>query len=414
LRTEFFIARRLTFAKESDKNFSRPIVNIAVLGISLGLAVMILAIAIITGFKNEVRDKIVGFGSHIQILNYDNNNSFEATPIRRNEGYYQIIKDMPSVKNIQAFATKAGILKTETDLHGIVLKGVDSDFNWDFFKKNLLEGDVFEISDSGRSNDVLISKYIANLLHLNVGDDATTFFIQQPPRMRKFYIKGIYQTGMEDFDKIFVICDIKHIQRLNDWQPNLISGYEILVNDINKIEETYLDVENLVGYDFFEDGSRLKVMSIKEKYRQIFDWLSLLDMNVWIILIVMLAVALVNMISGLLILILDKINMIGILKAIGAYNSQVRAIFMYQGLFLILKGLLWGNIAGIGLSLFQKYTHIIKLDPASYYINTVPINMQWDLIFLLNIGFLVITFIMLIFPAMVISKISPDKTIKFG
>jgi len=414
LKTEFFIARRLTFAKESDKNFSRPIVNIAVFGISLGLAVMILSISIITGFKNEIRDKIVGFGSHVQVVNYDNNLSYETAPIRRNDGYYQLIKEMPSIKNIQAFATKAGIIKTETELHGIVLKGIDKDFNWEFFKKNLILGDTISIEDSTRSNDILISETVSKLLNLNIGDNATTFFIQQPPRMRKFTVKGSYRTGMEDFDKIFVICDIKHIQRLNDWTPDMISGYEVLVKDIHTIENAHQEIENLVGYDFFEDGMRLKVISIKDKYKQIFDWLSLLDMNVWIILIVMLSVSLVNMISGLLILILDKINMIGILKAIGGQNSQIRRIFIYQGLFLILKGLLWGNTIGLGIAIFQKYTQILKLDPASYYICTVPINLDFQLIALLNIAFLLITFAMLIFPAMIISKISPDKTIKFG
>ncbi|MBA7525133.1 hypothetical protein ES705_17282 [subsurface metagenome] len=413
VNTELFIAKRLISGKESSTRISRPIVFIAIIGISLGLAVMIIATAIVTGFKNEIRDKVIGFGAHIQILNYDSNTSFETKPVKKNQEFYPQMVNLPGIKHIQVFGTKAGIIKTETDIQGVVLKGVGSDFDWTFFKRNLTDGVAFRVTDTVKTNKVLISKYIAQLLKLKVGDSFSMYFVQEPPRMRKFTISGLYETGLEEFDKIYVITDIGHIQKLNNWSDNEVSGFEILLDNFENLEEMTWVVQQEVGFGFEEDGSRLKIRNIIRKYPQIFDWLNLQDMNVWIILILMLIVAGFNMVSGLMILILERTNMIGILKAVGTQNWSIRKIFLYQSAYLVAKGLFYGNIIGIGLCLLQHYFGIIKLDESSYYLSTVPINFNLLYILGLNLGTLLLTVLMLIIPSYLISTISPVKAIRF-
>lgn len=408
-----FIAHRVFTDKDNKESFSRPIVAIAVAGIALGLTVMILAIAIVTGFKNEIRNKVVGFGSHIQILNLDTNTSYEMVPVSRNQKFLESVKAMPGINHVQVFGIKAGIIKTETDIQGVVLKGVGNDFDWQFFRDNLVEGEIFQVTDSTRTNKVLISKYLSKLLRLRVGDDFAMYFVQEPPRMRRFTISGIYETSLEDFDKIFILADIGHIIRLNDWNPDQISGFEITIDDFRDLDWMTFRVQEQVGYGFEEDKTMLRVLSIQEKYPQIFDWINLQDMNVAIILILMLVVAGFNMVSGLLILILDRTRMIGILKALGAENARVRRIFLIQAGLLIAKGLFWGNIIGIGLCLLQRYFGIIRLEQSSYYLTTVPINLDPMHILLLNIGTMVLILLMLIVPSHVISGIMPVKTIRF-
>lgn len=408
-----FIAHRVFTDRDNKESFSRPIVAIAVAGIALGLTVMILAIAIVTGFKNEIRNKVVGFGSHIQILNLDTNTSYEMVPVSRNQKFLESVKAMPGINHVQVFGIKAGIIKTETDIQGVVLKGVGNDFDWQFFRDNLVEGEIFQVTDSTRTNKVLISKYLSKLLRLRVGDDFAMYFVQEPPRMRRFTISGIYETSLEDFDKIFILADIGHIIRLNDWDPDQISGFEITIDDFRDLDWMTFRVQEQVGYGFEEDKTMLRVLSIQEKYPQIFDWINLQDMNVAIILILMLVVAGFNMVSGLLILILDRTRMIGILKALGAENARVRRIFLIQAGLLIAKGLFWGNIIGIGLCLLQRYFGIIRLEQSSYYLTTVPINLDPMHILLLNIGTMVLILLMLIVPSHVISGIMPVKTIRF-
>ena len=374
---------------------------------------MIIATAIVTGFKNEIRNKVIGFGSHIQILNYDTNTSYETAPVNKNQEFYPRMANLPGIKHIQVFSTKAGIIKTETDIQGVVLKGVGSDFDWTFFKKNLTDGVAFRVTDTIKTNKVLISKYIAQLLKLKVGDSFSMYFVQEPPRIRKFTISGIYETSLEEFDKIYVIADIGHIQKLNNWSDNEVSGFEILLDNFEDLEEKTWVVQQEVGFGFEEDGSRLKIRNIIQKYPQIFDWLNLQDMNVWIILILMLIVAGFNMVSGLMILILERTNMIGILKAVGTQNWSIRKIFLYQSAYLVAKGLFYGNIIGIGLCLLQHYFGIIKLDESSYYLSTVPINFNILYILGLNLGTLLLTVLMLIIPSYLISRISPVKAIRF-
>lgn len=414
MNTELFIARRLFLDKSVKKAISRPIMKIAIVGIALGLAVMILSVAVASGFKTEISNKIIGFGSHIQILNYDSNLSFETNPINKEQAFYGDIKDLMGIQNIQEFAIKGGLIKTQDDFQGVVLKGIGSDFDWSFFDQNIVEGKSFRVLDSVRTNDILISKYVADLLKLKLGDKVISYFIQEPMRMRSFTISGIYETSLAEFDERFALVDIKHIQKLNTWDENQISGFEILLSDFSKLDKMTEDVRDIVGFRFNSDGSKLKVVSIKEKYYQMFDWLELTDTNVWVILILMVAVAGFNMISGLLILILERTNMIGILKALGTKNWSIRKIFLYQSGFIISKGLLWGNIIGLAMCFLQAKFQIIKLDAASYYLTAVPINLKLWYILALNAGTLTITVLMLLVPSYIISRLSPEKTIKFN
>ncbi len=413
MNIELHIAKRLVNAGERKKSISGPIVTIAVAGIALGLAVMILAVSIVTGFKKEISNKVIGFGSHIQITNFDSNISFETTPVRTNQPFLPEIRQIPEVRHIQPFATKAGIIRTRDDIQGVVLKGIDQSFDWSFFEQNMTAGRRIELSDTITSNQAVISQTIASLLRLEVGDPFNMFFVQDPPRARRFNVSGIYETGLEELDRIFVLADLRHIQRLNDWEDDQVSGFEILLDDFDNLERVTMEVNDLAGYVFTEDMSRLRIASISSKYPQFFDWLELLDMNVWVILTLMVIVAGFNMVSGLLILILERTGMIGILKAMGLDNTRLRKIFLYQSAFLIAKGLLWGNLLGVGLSLIQHYTGFIKLDQASYFIATVPINLKMTHLLMLNIGTMVITIVMLIVPSYIIGRIDPDKTIRF-
>jgi lipoprotein-releasing system permease protein len=409
----YFIAHRLIKGRREETSFSRPVNVIAIIGIAMGLAVMILAVSILTGFKQQIRDKIVGFGSNIQILNFDTNLSLETIPISDTLSFIPEIKQIPGVKHIQVFATKAGIIKTADAIQGVVLKGVGSDFDWKFFKSNIIKGSAFTVSDTGRTNEVIISKKISDMLRLKTGDSFAMYFVQDPPRSRKFTISGIYETSLEEFDKMYVFCDIGHIKRLNGWSEDQVSGFEIFIDDFDKLDEMKTSVRDVVGYRLVENEPRFRVTSIRDRYPQIFDWLNFQDMNVIIIITLMLLVAGFNMISGLLILILEKTNMIGIFKALGSENSTIRKVFLYQAAYLIAKGLFWGNIIGIGLAFIQLKTGLITLDPSSYYIKTVPINLELSHIFILNAGTMAAIILMLIIPSQLISRIAPVKAIKY-
>jgi lipoprotein-releasing system permease protein len=409
----YFIAKRLVKGRLKETSFSRPINVIAITGIGLGLAVMIVAVSVLTGFKQQIRDKIVGFGSNIQILNYDSNLSLETIPISDTQAFISEIRQINGIDHIQVFATKAGIIKTPEAIQGVVLKGVGSDFNWDFFRNNIVDGTVFSVTDTGRTNEVIISKKISDMLRLNTGESFNMYFVQDPPRSRKFTISGIYETSLEEFDKMYVYCDIGHIKRLNGWTEDQVTGFEIFIDDFDELDEMTLAVRDKVGYRLLEEETRFKVTNIRLRYPQIFDWLNFQDMNVLIIITLMLLVAGFNMISGLLILILEKTNMIGIFKALGSENATIRKIFLFQAAYLIAKGLLWGNIIGIGLCLLQLKTGLISLDPASYYIKTVPINLELSDIILLNAGTMMIIILMLLVPSQLISRITPVKAIRY-
>ncbi|MGA1976880.1 MAG: FtsX-like permease family protein [Bacteroidales bacterium] len=409
----YFIAHRLIRGRREGNSFSRPINVIAVIGIASGLAVMILAVAILTGFKQKIREKVVGFGSNIQIVNFDSNLSLETAPISRDQDFVPKIKKLPGIKHLQVFATKAGIIQTGDEIQGVVLKGIGSDFDWSFFESNMIDGKVFTVNDSVRTDKVIISKKISDMLKLKTGDSFVMHFVQDPPRMRKFTVCGIYETSLEDFDKIYVFCDIGHIRRLNGWKDDQVSGFEIFINDFDKLDMITDNVRDVVGYRISEGDEKFKVTNIRIKYPQIFDWLNFQDVNVMIIIALMLVVAGFNMISGLLILILEKTNMIGILKALGSNDITIRRIFLYQAAYLIVKGLLWGNLLGIGLAFLQLKTGLATLDPSSYYIKTVPVNLQVSHILLLNAGTMAVILIMLLVPSNLISRITPVKAIRY-
>jgi lipoprotein-releasing system permease protein len=409
----YFIAHRLIKGRREETSFSRPINVIAIIGIAMGLAVMILAVSILTGFKQEIREKVVGFGSHIQIMNFDSNISFETTPISDTQEFVPKIEKIPGIRHLQVFATKAGIIKTDEDIQGVVLKGIGSDFDWSYFSSNMVDGSVFTVSDTGRTDKVIISKKISDMLKLKTGDSFAMHFIQDPPRSRKFTICGIYETSLEEFDKMYVFCDIGHIKRLNGWEDDQVSGFEIFIDDFDALDAMTMAVRDAIGYRITEEDDKFKVTNIRIKYPQIFDWLNFQDINVFIIIFLMLIVAGFNMISGLLILILEKTNMIGILKALGSEDITIRRVFIYQAAYLIGKGLLWGNLIGIGLAFLQLKTGVITLDPSSYYIKTVPVNLDLAHILLLNAGTMISIIIMLIVPSQLISRITPVKAIRY-
>lgn len=415
LNVELFIARRLF--QQSGKSVSQSVVKIAMVAITLGLAVMIVAVAIVMGFKQTIKDKVVGFGSHIQIVNYDSNTSYETAPITKQPRMLADLRSTEGITQVQSFAIKAGIIKTNDAVQGVVLKGVGADFDWSFFKQHIVEGAPLALSDTGRTNQVLISRAMANMLSLKLGDSFVTSFVPRTAneglRYRSFVVGGIYQTNLEEFDKRFLVVDIHHIQKLNNWTNDQISGYEVLIDNFDRIDERYEQVMDVVGYGFLPDGSKLKVQSIEEVNPQIFAWLGLLDMNVWVILVLMVVVAGMNMITGLLVIILEKTQVIGILKAIGSPNVSIRKVFLYNGAFLIGKGLLWGNVLGIAICALQYFFKIVPLNPETYFIDSVPIYVSVSALVVLNIGTLLVTIAMLVLPTIIITKISPVKAIRF-
>ena len=407
MNVEYFIAKRLFTAKEENNSYTKPILRIAILAIALSVAIMLLSVMVVTGFKNDISDKIIGFGSHITISSFSDNQSYETEPIQISDSLYNSILENSEVKHISTFATKAGIIKTNNEILGVVLKGVSSNYDWKFFNNNLIAGKCFNINDSIKTNNVLISENSANSLQLGVGDDLFMYFVQDPPRVRKFQISGIYNTALSDFDKLYVMGDIKHIQSLNSWEKNLIGGVELILNDFNNLDLVTQSIYEKIPYN-------LNASSIKEKTPQIFDWLDLQDINVRVILILMLIVGGINMITALLILILERTKMIGILKALGANNWSVRRVFLYSALHLILKGLFWGNSIALGFAFLQNKFSIISLDPNIYYMNTVPVNFDFSTVILLNLGTISVCYLILVIPSVIIAKITPIKAIRFA
>ena len=416
MNTELFIARKLFFDKTNKKYLSNKIIRIALFGIALGLAVMIISVAVITGFKKEIRNKVIGFGSHIQIVNFDSNNSYETRPVSMNQAFLPEVKQIDGVTRVEIFATKPGMIKTDDYLQGVVFKGVDQNYNWDFFQNNLVGGRIPQINDSARVNEIILSEQVSQLLQLHLNDYAVIYFLNEDenlPRILQLKVCGIYRTGLEEFDNIFMLGDVKQIQRLNDWQADQISGFEITVDDFSRIEEIEQEVRTRVISYSEENTAILRTMNIAREYPQIFDWLAILDMNVWVILILLTLVAGFNMISGLLVLILERINMIGVLKALGSPNWSVRKVFLYLSLYLTGRGMLWGNLLAIGIVVIQKVFHVIKLNPTTYYVDVVPVNFSILHILILNLASITITVFMLLVPSYLISKISPEKAIRF-
>ncbi len=407
MNIEYFIAKRLFSAKEKNNRYTKPIFRIAILAISLSVAIMLLSLLILSGFKSNISEKIVGFGSHITITSFTNNQSYESEPISINQDFYPKIKDEEGISNIQVFATKAGIIKTETDISGVLLKGISSDFDNSFFSKNLLEGNIPIYNDTIVSNEIMLSSSISKKLNLSLGDNVVVYFFQESNRVRKFILCGIYETGFMDFDDIIMIVDIQHIQKLNNWKNKEVGGFEILIDNFDKLDEVTNHVYSKIPYD-------LNAQSIIEKNPQLFDWLELQNVNLKVILILMIVVGSVNMITALLILILEKTKLIGILKSFGCSNWSIRKVFLYNASYLLINGIILGNIIGLGFAVLQQKFKLISLDPNIYFMNTVPIKFDFIHIFALNLGVLVICLLVLVIPSYVITKIAPVKTIRFS
>lgn len=414
MNLELFIARKIRFNKgKENSKATPPAVRIAIIGVALGLTVMILAVAVIIGFKKEVREKVIGFGSHIQIANFDNNISYETAPITISDTLLNDLSTYPGIKHLETYATKPGMLKTNEDFQGIVFKGIDVEFDWSFFKSNLKEGDLPVITADSTSSEVLISRYLSRLLKLNTGDSFITYFMQESIRPRRFHIKGIYDSGFSDYDKYFIIGDIKQVQRINGWEKNQASGIELLVADYDNLDQTS---ENLYFHLIKQndrEGNMFFTRSIKDLNPGIFAWLDALDVNVAVILILIVIVAGFTIISGLLIIILERTNMIGLLKAMGQRDSSIRKIFLYISFFMIGKGMIWGNIIGISICIIQHYFKVIPLNPEDYYLDAVPIELSIPMLLLINAGTLFISMTMMLAPSYIIAKIEPSKSIRF-
>ncbi len=379
----------------------------------MSLAVMLIAVSVVTGFRHQIANKVTGFAAHVQIVNYDSNLSYETRPIKRNQSFLGELSAIPEIRHIQTFATKPGLAKTDIGTSGLILKGIGADFDWSFFRNNLSEGNSWTPSDTLRSSHILISRHTARQLALTIGDSLSVWFMQNPPRARKFVVSGIYETGLEEFDKFFALIDIAHIQRLNQWPTEQISGFEIFFHDFRQVDRIYPKVFDTVGTNYSDTDATLQVISVTDRYAQIFDWLRIIDTNVWIILTLMVMVAGFNMISGLLIMILERTRTIGILKSLGASTPFIRNIFLMQSFSVILKGLFWGNLIGLGLLFIQYSTGLLTLDQSQYFLAEVPVEFNPIHILLLNGITLLAVWSMLLLPSMIIANISPDKSIRF-
>jgi lipoprotein-releasing system permease protein len=410
LNLEYFIAKRLITARDHKSSISAPIIKIAISAIAIGMIMMIISVATGIGLQQKIREKIAAFSGHIIISNYDDNQSQVSTkPISINQDFYPKFKKIDGITHVQAVASKAGIIRTEAAFEGIIFKGVGKDYDWNNLKEYLLEGKLPNLSKK-LNTEILISQFLANRLNLKLGDNFNTFFIKENqnglPNLRVFKIVGIYNSGFQEFDATYIIGDIRHIQKINHWQPDQIGSFEVFIDNFDQIKTKGEQV-------YKQTNSTLDTKTIVEKFSSIFEWLQLFDFNIITILIIMIIVATINIVVALLVLILERTQMIGIIKALGANNWTVRKIFLYNASYLIIRGLFWGNLIGIGLILIQKHFGIIKLPPENYYVNVAPVYLNWEYILLLNIGTITICIIVLLIPSYIVTKISPVKAIRF-
>lgn len=417
MNLSFFIANRLITYKKHKSSISSPIIKIAISAIAIGMVMMIVSIATGIGLQQKIRQKVSAFNGHINISNFvENLSEVSLDPVSTNQDFYPKFNAVPEVTHIQAVASKAGIIRTSQSFEGIVFKGVGKDYLWDFMQEYLVVGKIPNLK-STLNEEILISEFLSNRLNLKIGDKCNTYFMKDNgsklPNLRVFKIVGIYNSGFQEFDATFLLGDIRHVQRINKWKPNQVGSFEVFIDDFDRIEQTAIDVYN--NSQNKEDATKtLDSQAIVQKYYYIFEWLKLFDFNILVILLVMIVVATINMVVALLVLVLERTQMIGILKSMGASNWIVRKIFLYNALHLIFKGLLWGNTIGIGFLLIQKYFGIIKLNPENYYVNQAPVDINIVHIVLLNLGTVLICLLVLLIPSYVITKISPVKAIKFS
>lgn len=421
MSVEKLIANRITDSKQNKGNISKPIVKIGIIGITLGVSVMLLTVSIVLGFKREIVNKITGLTTHIVVSSINRNASNEPEPITIRQDTLDMIKKLPFVKHVQVTAFKNGLLKTDEENEGILLKGVTTDYDFSFIQKHLLEGRLPEFKGEEATKDILVSKVLAKKMSLKLNDKITVYFISQhqvydsllqetvtksEQRSRKLVICGIFKTDFADFDEQLSIVDIRHIRKINYWDSTMVGNYEIDVLDLNKLEEDQEKLEELLGYDY-------NIANVREIYSNIFLWLEKLDINGIIVIVLMIIVATFNMITALLILILERANMVGLVKALGMTNVNVRKIFLFISIKLIGRGMIWGNVIGISLCLIQYYFKIAKLDSETYYVDSVAIEMNWPYILLLNAGTFITCSLMLFLPTLILTKITPIKTLKF-
>lgn len=412
---KLFIARRIyqTKEKEGDRNVSKPAVRIAMVGIAIGLAVMILSVAVVVGFKHEVRDKVIGLGADILVTSLDVVQSYQVTPVVGDDSLISALGKMPGVKHVQRYATKPGMIMTSDNFQGIVLKGIGQEYDTTFLHRHLQEGHIPAFTDSVSSNQVLVSKTIADRLGVRVGDKLYTYYLENNIRARRLTVAGIYQTNFSSYDDLFLLTDLRTVERLNNWEPGQVGGLEIQVTDYDLLDETNGYILSSLDKKTDKYGGRYYAQTIEEVYPQIFAWLDLLDINVWVILVLMVGVAGFTMISGLLIIILERTNMIGVLKALGADNTAIRKVFLSFAVFLIRNGMLWGNVIALTCCAVQYFFRPVRLDPAVYYIDAVPIELNLWIWLLLNAGTLVVSVLMLVGPSYLISRIHPARSIRF-
>lgn len=409
-----YTARKIYNDKGDRRKVSRPAIRIATAGVAIGLAVMIVSVSVVLGFKHTIRDKVIGFGSHITVTNFLALQDDRPYPISMNDSIMEAIKSIDGIKHVQRYAMKQGILKTENDFMGVMFKGVAEDYDTTFIHDNLVEGAVPKFSSEAGSNKILISKTNADKLGLKSGDRVFAYFINgNDVRARRFNVAGIYQTNLTKFDNAICFCDLYTAVKLNNWEKDQASGAEITVDNYDRLATVEKTIVKRVNRTTDRHGETYSSATVEQLNPQIFTWLDLLDLNVWIILALMVCVAGITMISGLLIIILERTNMIGVMKALGARNRTIRHTFLWFAVFIIGKGMLWGNVIGIGLTALQYFTSIVSLNPTTYYVNTVPVEFDMPLIATINIATLIVCVAALIAPSHLVSFIHPAKSMRY-
>ena len=408
-----FIACRLYRGEGKEKLVSRPAVLIAMTGIAIGLAVMIVSVAVITGFKGEIRDKIVGFGSHLQITNLETASIYDTHPVSVDSTLWHLLNENPDVAHVQRYSTKAGMLKTADSFQGMLLKGIAQDYDTDFFRQHLVEGELPCFTDSVATNQVLISQTVADKMNLHLGDKIDTYYIQDNVRARRFTVAGIYSTNFAEYDNLFFVTDLYTVNRLNNWQADFVGGLEVRLHDYARLEGATWDLAAAVEGITGPYGERYFVCNAEQQNPQIFAWLGVLDVNIWVILALMTGVAGFTMISGLLIIIIERTSMIGILKSLGAGNGLVRRVFLWFSVFLIGRGMVWGNVLGLAFCGIQYFTGVFSLDPENYYMDTVPVSVGLGWLVLLNAGTLLVSVAMLLGPSYLIARIRPSDSMRY-
>ena len=419
LNTEFFIAKRIIQGRNKTKKVSRPTVRIAIAGVAIGLTVMILTLGIVKGFQLSIKDKVEGFNADIQINSYDNNNSNEPTPISKNQPFLSQLKALPGVNHIQVYTTKIGIIRTKTDNQGVLLKGVGSDYDWSFVKKNLVKGNIFSVDDSNLTSGIIISKTIASSLGVDTGSKLLIFFVTRAKdsnargaygveqRVKTFYVKGIYNTGFDEFDRQVVFVDMGQIQNLNFWKKDQVGGFELTCSNFDDVDKLEGSVNNIIG-------EKLNAQSIKKINSAVFTWLQTQNFNAAVIITLVAFVSAIAMVSALIVLILENTNLIGLLKALGSSNFSIQKIFLLDGAYLIAWGMLLGNVIGLGLCFIQWRYGLIKIPQETYYVSQIPIHITWQYILLLNAGSFISCMLTLILPSFIISRILPVRALKYS